>query len=392
MNSTAIRIALWFCGFYFPQFRRNIEDAGGNFPGQCLTILRLLSITWVVFINISYGSIFTYCLINLDFQTLLDRETTEIIAKLWGFGPMLTSCFASIFFHSRRTELNILLAHVDRDVIHFKDKKVNYFKFYTCCEIVALGLLYYTALYLAVKDVLNHEPRFLYSILRRVLIGAVGFIFMVIAFSFVSVLRVCQARYEYLSSDLLVSPRGRRIGQDSHCAAKDQTTSIENWLSDLEKSLSDTRDFLDEIMHVFEWPLFLGILMAMQNGVIGLYLVLNVIVHREELTLKFWYSACITVWSLSLLLRAHSSADSLNNAKKKLASIIRRCLVADRHSSITGLRVLIEVETPHRFSLGEVSGLGLNSLTNTMAFVFSYVIVALQFRSTETGANSNNLA
>jgi hypothetical protein len=252
------------------------------------------------------------------YKDLIKRDPTEIVAKLWGFGPMLSICFASIFFHWRSAELQKILARVDRNVIHFKDTKVNYSDFSTYCGNVTLGLLYYSAFYLAVSDVLVHEEELWFAIMRRVLIGGAGFIFMAITFSFVSVLRVCQARYEYLASKMFVSSRGRRIRKDSHYAAKDQTASIENWLSDLEKSLSNTRTFSDEIMHVFEWPLFLGNLIAMQNGVIGLYLVLSVIAHNGELSLKFWYSACITICSLSLLLRVHSSADSLNNAVRFL--------------------------------------------------------------------------
>ncbi|KAA0202659.1 Gustatory receptor 149 [Hyalella azteca] len=379
MHSTGIRISLWICGLYFPHFRRNIKD--GEIKKRCFPILIFLIDAWVVIINIWYGSVFVFTLINTEYKDLLKRDSTEIVAKLWGFGPMLSICFASIFFHWRGAELQKILARVDRNVIHFKDTKVNYSDFSTYCGNVTLGLLYYSAFYLAVSDDLIQEEELWFAIMRRVLLGAVGFIFMTIIFSFVSVLRVCQTRYEYLAFNTIVPSKGRRIQKDPHCMIKDKAASIENWLSNLEKSLSDTRDFLDEIMHVFEWPLLLGILMAMQNGVIGLYLVLNVIVHRGELTLKFWYSACITVWSLSLLLRGHSSADSLNNAKLKLAAQIRRLLVFDCHSSIMGLRVLMEVEKPHRFSLGELTGLGLNSLTNTLAFVFSYVIVALEFRS-----------
>ncbi|KAA0189239.1 Gustatory receptor 138, partial [Hyalella azteca] len=162
-----------------------------------------------------------------------------------------------------------------------------------------------------------------------------------------------------------------------------------NLLFNFERNAIYLHECLDLAQKSYSMTLFVWNIILMANVILGLFILLDSLVQNSA-SQRSWASFGISVWSLTLLLWMHSSADDVNHASRdcKLAVSPITCHPCCRgagtcslHFAIIGGRALTTISEPFPFSMLGFSGIGRSALTNTVAFTASYVIVALQFRA-----------
>ncbi|KAA0189263.1 Gustatory receptor 152 [Hyalella azteca] len=380
MITKIIKLFMWLSGFYLPHFHdlnRGVSKVKSR-AGKCqLILLKFVSIAWCMLVN---AACITLILYNIQLMDPQNDEFLVMAEKVWALLPLLGSSITSAFFYIRRAKWRWILSAMDRMIITPEKEGSSFTCTRAAIQHVLLGILFFGSFYFTSVELVSRELLFLHIVLFHVEICYEGIVYMVTGFTFSVLVEVCTAKCELLAKNWSTDAITRYRYFPHRLGVWEINSEIKNKLFGLEKSLLEVRQFLDVLMEVFQWPLVVANLMAIVNGVIGLFLVLDSLVNQGTMGVRFWYSTSILIWSAFLLFIGHSAADRFNKAKQALANSVRRFLLFQRHSSCLSLQVVAEAAQPYRFSVAEFFSLGRSSITNTMAFVLSYVFVALQFR------------
>ncbi|KAA0187984.1 Gustatory receptor 147, partial [Hyalella azteca] len=385
--ATCLITLLWLCGCYVPGFTNaaapaqtseHLESEAASFnPGKkraswnsthCLLTLWV----WIVYAVHIGLLIFFLSILRKEF----DDEQFSFIRLIWLTSPMLFFLIVASYFHYRRvyfTELVERLNHLSKDFKPINDIKYFYVKFLPVIAIYGI-LISSTATSISVGG---------YKSSLMVEISVLGIYYTLFVSSYCIFLDILKRSYGKITENLahhVESLNPNRIigilseestdGVFQHGFTTDDSlarqTKRYNLLIEFERDAIFLQECLDLVQKSYSMALFFCNIISMANVVLGLFLLLDALVQNSA-SQRSWASFGISVWSLTLLLWMHSSADDVNQARQESAWGLRRFLHANQNDfglSLSGVRALTTISEPFPFSMLGFSGIGRSALTN----------------------------
>ncbi|KAA0192945.1 Gustatory receptor 90 [Hyalella azteca] len=149
---------------------------------------------------------------------------------------------------------------------------------------------------------------------------------------------------------------------------------------------------IERITQVYSWILIFLSIWFLTDLLFGIYLLLTPSTQSDGILYLLLY-ICVITEALCCLFLMHNPADELSEAEEEFIVNLRMFIyrLPDDQQMKPSTGLIISLQRSRKLTLCNFGTIGRGSFLNALAFMFSYVVVIIQFRDAETSAGPTTL-
>ncbi|KAA0190817.1 Gustatory receptor 94, partial [Hyalella azteca] len=150
------------------------------------------------------------------------------------------------------------------------------------------------------------------------------------------------------------------------------------FLKEIEHQLLLIDRAIELITNVYSWVLIFLSSWYLTDFLFSIYLM---VVQIESGNNEIETYSVIAIEALLFLFLMHNPADNLSNSEEAFIAHLRMLIycLPDHSHSMPHTGLVLAVQRPRKLTLGNFGNVGRGSFLNTLAFMFSYLVVVIQF-------------
>ncbi|KAF2355910.1 7TM chemoreceptor [Trinorchestia longiramus] len=360
---------------------------------DCSTWRRIARTAWYVVMNVLYLVASGHELSQQDYSR---TSFAEIILNIWYLVSISMILFSLLTCAMKQRSFCRLFATIAK-IPRIDSKHGRFCSTFDAALVLSMVITRTLILYYDIKQIMafsndkRKQTARICSTFTAILIWAFLFTF-VVSFNFL----VCIiTRYFKQTSSALNDNQPEETTEntldcvDGFTGGSPRTSKFKTrkLLRHVEETLLLIDRGIEQTIDVFSWVFIFLSIMFMCDLVFGLYTVAT----------KLQSGDLAAVWSLAYATEAffflhliHNPADALSDAEEAFILRLREFMFhLDNEVFVTNTApILFALQRPRRLTLSSYGNIGRSSFINTLAFMLSYVVVAVQFSDTSKPAQS----
>ncbi|KAA0196796.1 Gustatory receptor 89, partial [Hyalella azteca] len=168
--------------------------------------------------------------------------------------------------------------------------------------------------------------------------------------------------------------------------------STSNFLKEVELQMLLIDRAIEHISDVYSWILIFLSIWFLTDLLFGIYLLMTPSSHNYGVFDTLGY-ICVISEALCYLFLMHNPADELSEAEEAFILNLRMFIygLPDDQQMKPSTGIILSLQRSRTLTLCNFGTIGRGSFLNALAFMFSYVVVIIQFRDAETPAGPTTL-